>query len=408
VRILLVQRHYWPDVTATASMTRAIAARLAHDGHEVCVLSSMPSYNEAYAGPVPPHREMLDGHRVIRLRLPRERKRSLLARVWDMVAFPSLAAAHVLAHGRGYDIVVTGSAPPVVAAAAIRVAARVVGRPYVYHCQDINPEAALLSGLLHRGWRARLLARLDRTTVRKASATVVLSDDMGAALRSRGWDGRNLQTINNFMVEVPSEPASQVSPALRKPTGVFRVLFAGNLGLVQGLDVVLQAAERLQQFPDIQFAFVGAGAGKEELERRAGPMLGKSVVILPHQPLAVALAMMQEADLGLVSLAPGIIRVAYPSKTMAYLAAGCPVLAVVEAESELAGLISETGVGLTCPPGDPAAIADAILKQRASAGAAVSDRAQIVSVYRTHFGPQQALNRWSALFRELEASSRRR
>jgi colanic acid biosynthesis glycosyl transferase WcaI len=408
VRILLVQRHYWPDVTATASITRAIAARLAGDGHDVCVLSSMPSYNEAYAGPLPPRRETLDGHRVIRLRLPRERKGSLLARVWDMLAFPSLAAAHVLAHGRHYDLVVTGSAPPVLAAAAVRAAARAVRRPYLYHCQDINPEAALLSGLLHSGWRAGLLARLDRTTVRKAAMTVVLSDDMAGALRSRGWDGRNLQAINNFLAEASPAVPEEVPAALRKPNGIFRVLFAGNLGLVQGFDTVLQAAERLKDSPGIQFAFVGAGAGREELERRAGSMLGKSVVVLPHQPLSVALAIMQEADLGLVSLAPGIIRVAYPSKTMAYLAVGCPVLAVVEAESELANLVNQTGVGSTCPPGDPVALADAILAWRAGGAVTASRRAEIVSVYETHFGPEQALDRWSALFRQLEEAGRRR
>lgn len=407
MRILLVQRHFWPDVTVTASMGRALAARLARDGHQVTVLSGMPSYHGAYEGKPPPRREAVDGCKVIRLRLPRERNRTLVGRAVEGMAFPARVGARLLVHGRRYDVIVTSSAPPVFLASAVRTAARIVRRPYVYHCQDVNPEAAVVSGLLRAGWRTRLMSRLDRRNADRAASVVVLSSDMAGTLRRRGLEGRNIVVVNNFFVsyEIPTAPV--LSAGLRKPEGAFRVLFAGNLGLVQGLGVVMEAAQRLASISDIQFAFVGTGAGERALREQAGSMLGKTVVFYPHQSLAVALLMMQDADLGLISLAPGIFRVAYPSKTMAYLAAGCPVLAVVEGESELARMVEATGVGVACSPGDAAALAEAVLLQRERSRQGMVNRAQIREMGEREFGADRALGRWAALVAAVGADPAR-
>jgi colanic acid biosynthesis glycosyl transferase WcaI len=401
LRILLVQRHFWPDVVTTAPMARAIAERLTSDGHQVTVLSSMPSYNDAYSGPRPPRRETSDGYRVIRMRLPRERKRGLAGRAVDVVAFVSRSAFHVLLHGRRCDLITVSTAPPVFLAAAVRVVSRLVRRPYLYHCEDLNPEVALLSGVLHEGGRTRLLGHLDRVTAGRAAAVVVLSSDMVMTLRLRGLDCQNVTVINNFLVTFEAEGVGTLPVDLRKQDGLFRVLFAGNLGLVQGLQTVIEAARLLSSHSDIQFAFVGTGAAEDVLKCQAGEMLGGSVVFFPHQPLAVIMKMMEESDLGLVSLLQGVYRTAYPSKTMAYLEAGCPILAAVEPESELAAFIVANGVGATCAPGDAAGLASAVLNLKSAGFVAADERARIREVGRRNFGANQALDRWSALFAGL-------
>jgi colanic acid biosynthesis glycosyl transferase WcaI len=235
---------------------------------------------------------------------------------------------------------------------------------------------------------------------------VVLSRDMVTTLRERGLDCRNVTVINNFLVTTETEAVETLPVALRRPDGVFRVLFAGNLGLVQGLETVIEAARLLSSHRDIQFAFVGTGAAEDGLKRQAGEMLGRSVVFFPHQTLAAVTRMMEESDLGLVSLAPGVYRTAYPSKTVAYLEAGCPILAAVEPESELAAFVVANRVGATCAPGDAAGLVSAVLNMKAVGFVAAEERARIREVGRRNFGADQALDRWSALFAGLDPRRR--
>jgi colanic acid biosynthesis glycosyl transferase WcaI len=408
VRILLVQRYFWPDVGVAASVLRAIATRLAADGHQVTVLSAMPSYNDAYAGQPPPRREVMDGFQVLRLRQPRERKGRLLGRTWSMALFSVAVAAHILLRGRRYALVCSSSTPPVLLTAAIRTATRLTRRPYLYHCQDLHPEAGLLGGVLRESWWTRLLARADRANVRRALAVVVDSIDMVRTLEERGLASGHVSMISNFFINYEPEAPADLPTELRKPKGTFRVLFAGNLGLLQGLDVVIEAAARLGASSGVQFAFVGAGASERALRRQAGPLLGSAIVLFPQQPLSVVVKMMEEADLGLVTLAPGVYRVAFPSKTMAYLEAGCPILAAVEPESQLAAFVRDEGVGFTCPPGDPVALAAAVERARSQVAPA-QQRARIRDAGRRRFGRDRTLAAWSELFarieKELAASS---
>lgn len=404
MRILLVQRHFWPEVGAPAGMARAIAQRLGADGHDVTVLSSMPAFVYGGADQLArsvSRRDNADGFKVIRARLPRTRKAQLSGRLFDMIGFSAVVAGHLLTHGRRYDAYCVSSEPPVVLPSVVRMAARLMRRPYVYHCQDLNPEAALLAGLLRSGIRARVLAHLDRANVRHASATIVLSSDMASALRERcPGCGDRVIIINNF-ITTKEDTFTELSAAFRKPAGTFRVLFAGNLGLLQDLDSVVEAARLVGPNSGIQFAFVGAGVRAPALKALAGDMLGKQVAFLPDQTPAAALELMRDADLGLVTLAPGVFRVAYPSKTLAYLEAGCPVVAAVEEGSELAQLVRSTGIGAICPPAYPEALARVILRRREAGPPGELERARVRAIGALHFGPGRALDTWAEVFRRL-------
>jgi glycosyltransferase involved in cell wall biosynthesis len=245
---------------------------------------------------------------------------------------------------------------------------------------------------------------LDGRTCRTATAIVVLSRDMAETLvESRGIASRKTRIINNF--ELDSRSAKGALPAeLEKPRDVFRVLFAGNIGYFQGLDTVIAAADRLRDSPGIELVFMGNGAGMERLKAQAGDLLGRTVKFVGRYPQSIAEQALASADLGLISVDANVYRYAYPSKTMTYLKAGCPLLVVVETDSELARLVRDRGLGVCSPPGDVQQLSEAI-RGASNAGPVTQERRQQIRLAGGGlFSRDQALDKWSELFSELAGS----
>lgn len=400
-RVLLVHRYFWPDVPTYAHLLRFIGARLAQDGHEVTVFCGPATYNAAYRGPERPRRETLDGVAVRRVRLPGDRKSAPVRRAISLALFALRLVLHVLRHRRSYDLLTVTTFPPVVMGVAARIVRRLTGIPFVYHCMDLYPEVAEMAGLSGNRLLLRLARRLDATSCRRAAAVVVLSQDMRATLLARGLDGANIVVCNNFeVVDVPTEPLADVLPA---DPARFRITFAGNLGRFQGLEDIVDAAHRIcPTRPDVDFVFVGAGVLAPALRERAGNLLGRQVHFVDHQPVAGAALALEHSQLAVVSLRPGIYRVAYPSKTMTCLAAGCRLLAVVEEQSELAALVRDEDLGSICPPGDPAALDRAISAELDRGPVSAAERERVRAVGTKHFDRAAKLDEWSRLLATVD------
>src|SRR3954447_7978824 len=161
MRILLVHRYYRPDAPAYAQMLGSMAQRFADDAHSVTVLSTMPSYNDAYAGPPPPAREVVDGVRVIRLRLLGGEKRRPYVRLPNLVFFWTRVLLHALRHRHDYDLMTVASFPPILMGVLGRIVAALTPIDFVYHYQDLWPEVALASGVMSNGPFARICRRID-------------------------------------------------------------------------------------------------------------------------------------------------------------------------------------------------------------------------------------------------------
>jgi glycosyltransferase involved in cell wall biosynthesis len=270
---------------------------------------------------------------------------------------------------------------------------------YIYHCQDIHPEAAVVGGLLRAGWRFRLLRRIDTATCRKAAFVVVLSGDMRDTLVERGVAPAGIEVLNNFSLAEPSGAVTPRPDALSpRAPGVFVVAFAGNLGRFQQLDTLIDAAWRLRDEPDIQWWIVGDGVLRDALRRRAGSLVGDTIHFVGYQPPDVAFGVLAQADLAVVSLRSGMHRVAFPSKTMTALMAGCRLMVVAEPDSDLARLVRDAGLGSHVAPGDAVALAGAIRGERRACGVAARMRARAYA--REHFAAGVAGDAWARLFKQ--------
>jgi colanic acid biosynthesis glycosyl transferase WcaI len=141
----------------------------------------------------------------------------------------------------------------------------------------------------------------------------------------------------------------------------FVVLYAGNLGLSQGLEHILEAAGQLSRFPELRFVFVGDGSGRDFLLERAKQLKLDNIQFIPFQPRDRLPEVLASADISLVVLRKGIGSESLPSKTFSILASGRPVLASVDPGSETWKLIERANAGLCVLPEEPTALAIAIL-----------------------------------------------
>lgn len=388
-RLLLVHRYYHPDAPPYASMLRVIARRLAADGHDVQVLSAMPTYNPSTSRLRPPTREIDGGVRVRRLRLPRERKDRPAQRAVLAVLFVLAVFAEVLR--RRPDLVTFSTMPPVLLGVAVRAGMALSGRPgrYLYHCQDLYPEATCVGGQ-EPSTLARLAARIERATRRSAAAVVVLSREMRDTAVAGGARPERTYVLNNFSLVETAQPRPPMGR--RRP----RIVFAGNLGRFQQLGTVAEAVRKVRERnADVEWLFLGDGPGRRLLE----PVVGEDVELRGYVPPDEAFVELQHCDVGLVTLRAGMLDVAYPSKTMTYLAAGCQVLATAPSESDLGRAVRNRGVGCAVPPGDADALADALVTLAARAGDDIA--AQCMTVGHELFGRDRVTARWSALVADL-------
>jgi glycosyltransferase involved in cell wall biosynthesis len=203
--------------------------------------------------------------------------------------------------------------------------------------------------------------------------------------------------------DVLSRENSDGESALRLNPG-FNVVFAGNLGTVQALDTILDAAERTRDRPDLWWVIVGSGSRGEWLQQQVKSR-SLSQVVLPGRfpPEAMPKIFAQASALLVTLVRSPIMSQTVPSKIQAYLAAGRPVVAALDGEG--ARVVVEAGAGVACPSEDAAALSKAVLDL---AALPESERLRMGNAgreyYREHFDPEGLLVKLLEHFRTLRAS----
>jgi glycosyltransferase involved in cell wall biosynthesis len=242
----------------------------------------------------------------------------------------------------------------------------------VYDVQDLWPESALASGLMQPGILVKLLYRLAAWVYRRAARLLVVSDEAAEYLRSRGVDGGKISVARHWIDLTPFE--SPDSRDVRSEFGWgnrFVVMFAGNLGMVQGLETVIEAASLLRDRSDVQVVFVGDGSDRTRLEALVADWQLSNVSFLGRHPQDEMPAFLRAADVLLVHLRRSdVADHAIPTKILSYMAAGRPIVCATSGAA--AHLVRAAGAGLATEPGDAVAIAAAIA-ELASLAPAVRD-----------------------------------
>lgn len=357
LRVCYFNRSYWPDTGATGQLLTELAEDLARRHRmSVTVVAGYPSRHD---GPPLPQSETRNGVRIIRARGTTLSPRTFAGRAANYLTYfvSALLTAMRLPQ---QDVTVALTDPPIIGLAALAARPRY---GMIFFCQDIFPEvASLLEDFRSRTVNA-ILERLNRYLVRRAVRIIALGDTMASRLvHGKGADPRKIVVIHNWAdtaAIVPS-PKDNEFAAAHGLSDRFVLLHAGNLGLGQNLDVVIDAAELLRDRNDILILFIGDGNRKPVLEAKVRDRGLTNVRFLPFQPRQQLRWTYASSDACLVSLKPGLSGYIVPSKVYPILAAGRPFIAAVDAVSEVAALTERHGCGVVVTPGDANALADAI------------------------------------------------
>ena len=367
MKICFFNRSYWPDQAATGQLLTELAGDLVNRyGHEVTVVAGRPlmaaAGHVAAGGRGLVTRERHEGVDIRRANGSRMRPRRFAARATNYVTY--FAAATVAGFGVGRpDVVVSLTDPPIVGLAALWTARR-AGARFVYLCEDIFPEVAVLLEDFRSGTMNVSLDRMNRYLFRRADAIVALGERMRRRLvEEKGADPARVHIIHNWadceaIVPGPKDNAFARAHGL---VDRFVVMHSGNVGLSQNLEVLIEAADRLRSRERLTIAVVGDGSKRPALEAMVAARGLTNVRFFPYQPKALLHDSFAAADTFVVSLKSGIEGFIVPSKVYGILAAGRPYIAATDASAEPATIAREAGCGLVAAAGDAGALADAIV-----------------------------------------------
>lgn len=358
MRILIVVDRYAPEARSAAHLYEDLAKGLVRRGHEVAVVAKKPTENLPNGSEIPGE-EMKDGVRVVRMRSYLGEPRSTWLKGLDQALF-ALRVWVRLQFLESPDVVLVYSPPLLLAAACAAT-----NHPLVVNLHDIYPRTAVELGRLSSPALIAAAVRLENFAYRRARRFVVPAPDSVLYLTNeKGVPSDRVRLCYNW-VDLKATPAGD-GDGFRKAHGLegrFLVTYAGLVGVAQNLSGVIDAARRSRADASLLFLVIGEGSELARWRREAEGLA--NIRFMPTLPREAYLDSLRASDACLLALSADLKSPAIPGKLPNIMAVAKPVLAVVPEGSAAARTVLEAGCGLVSPPGDGAALLDAVNRLRA-------------------------------------------
>ncbi len=388
MKLLVVSQYFWPESFIITDLCRT----LRDQGHEVVVATGKPNYPDGQVFPgyteTGTQTELLDGTLPVH-RVPMRGRRSggalnlirnYFSFVWSGVRWmPSLL------RGQTFDAIVVFAPSPLTMAIPAMWLKRRLGGHLAIWVQDLWPESLAATGYVRNRFALSLVGVMVRWIYASADTILVPSRGFFDRVARYGAGGKTFYYANALPgdSDAATDTGESILPAelvalLRRD---FCIVFAGNIGTVQAVDTLVEAARLFRDLDDVKLVFVGSGSRLDWIRERVEALGLTNVVLAGRFPMTVMPAIYREAEAVVVSLNPDeIFALTVPGKVQAYLAAGRPIIASLDGEG--ARIVSEAGAGLTCPAGDAVALAERVRALRAMS---IEDRRQLGAAGRAYF-----------------------
>jgi len=379
MKILVYGLNFAPELSGVGKYTAEMVERLAARGHEIRVVCAPPYYPHWRVQPGYRawryRRDAWHGVRVWRAPLWVPSKPRGLTRIVHLASFALASLPLVVWQIAWRPQVVMTIAPTLLCAPGALAAARAAGAKTWLHVQDFEIDAAFDLGLLQGGRTARLARAFERALLRRFDVVSSISGRMVARVVDKGVDAARCACVPNWVDTDAIYPLTQPSAYRREldiPDGNTVVLYSGNMGAKQGIEILADVAARLATRHDISFVFCGDGAAKRELVARCASL--PNCRVLPLQPVDSLNELLNVADIHVLPQRNDAADLVMPSKLTGMLASGRAIVAMARPGTSLFDVMTDHGV--VVPPEDGDALAQAIValamdpQRRATLGAA--------------------------------------
>ena len=363
-RVLLIAINYWPELVGIGKYTGEMGEWLAQQGFEVRVITAPPYYPawrvDAKFSSWRYSRERVRGVDILRCPLWVPARLSGLKRILHLASFALTSLPLVLCSGMRWrpDIVFVVE-PPLFCAPAALIAAKLASARAWLHVQDMEVDVAFELGILRLNWLRKLILRADTWLMKRFDTVSTISVKMLERLEKKGVKPERYLLFENWVETDRIYPLLGVPllhSELNLPDKMAIVLYSGNMGEKQGLELVIQAAEILKSRNDLFFLLCGTGASMARLKQMAKGL--DNVLFRPLQPLDKLNELLNLANIHLLPQRSGAEDLGMPSKLTNMMASGKPVVATALPGSQIANVLE--GRGVVVNPDDLDALCRAI------------------------------------------------
>jgi glycosyltransferase involved in cell wall biosynthesis len=350
-RLALLCEHFYPEMISTGMHMTELATRLTELGWHITVYTAKPAWGtDGDASDAGSKEIVYEGIRILRVPTIASQRGGLVSKTAAAVSFAVSVSFAVWRDRRSYDGMIITTNPPFIGVLGLLVT-RLYRRPYLLIVYDVFPEFAISVGvlrpdsLLAKGWR-----RLTSAILSNAAVVVVIGRDMAELIRRKMPARRHdrIVLIPNWSDERRVRPVASEENAFRMEhalEGRFVVQYSGRLGAKHNLEPLIDAARMLSD-TDVHFQFVGEGAKKPKLQEMVARYGLTNVQFLPYQPMDRLAETLSAGDISVVCLEMGHTGISVPSKAYGVMAAGTPILGMLDPLGEVAQTIKETGCGV--------------------------------------------------------------
>lgn len=352
MKVLLVTQYFYPE----NFKSNDIAFELKKRGHEVTVLTGLPNYPSGKLFPgygvIKKRKEVINDVTVIRSLLLLRGKGGglrLFLNYFSWAFFASIRA-FFLAMTHKFDAVIVHEPSPITQGFPAIVYKKLRRVPIYFWVLDLWPESLASAGGIKNKFVLGVFKKMVQYVYNNSDKILISSKGFATSILEKGNYRDKLVYFPNWAEDAVSSGESNYDiPKL--PEG-FKVMFAGNIGVAQDIEAIMNAALELKENKDIHFVIIGDGRSKEWADKFVEQNeLTETVHFLGRFPIEAMKTFFDRADVLLVSLKDEpIFNVTVPAKMQAYLSVGKPILSMLNGEG--AEIIRESGSGLVANAGD--------------------------------------------------------
>ena len=377
--IAIVGINYSPELTGIPVYNTGMAEYLVQKGFDVTVYTAFPYYPDWLKydkdkGKVFT-KENINNVKIRRGYLYVPNPVNTIKRIIHELSFVVSSSFNYLV-GPKADLTIVVS-PPLLVGLPIWLLSRLKRSRILFHVQDLQPDAAIELGMLKNRLFAKILYKIEKAIYDRVDWVSTISSGMLDRILQKGVAEKRaflLRNWGNDDVVVPQSKDNEYRSeySLKEK---YVVLYAGNFGVKQGLDIVVEAADILKDRPDIHFLMAGNGAVKNQLVQYVTSKSIDNITFLPPQPFERLSDLLATADVSLIPQRKEAKDIVLPSKVLNIMASGRPIIATAEPDSELGRIIDAAKCGLLVEPGNAEELSKAILHLKDN-----SDEAEVFGI----------------------------